>query len=182
VPPLRADPEIKAQLQHIRNALDDYRNVRPLKWTAAGVMVMVALAFMGVFYAPSFILTLLALSFLLWLFFHERRVLRSLRMPCLSCEGHISLYDEWVCGSCSRTHTNPMGLRGKTWAEVCPGKFCGVPHSVICPDCRKPIIFEDYAFGRSPDASAWLPGYPPVEATPAPAPLRPPRPIDEDLR
>jgi hypothetical protein len=166
VPPLKANPEIKAHLRDIRAALDEYRDVRPLKWTAAGVMVMVALAAIGVFYAPSLILALLALFYLLWSFFHERRRLRSLRMPCLHCEGHISLSDEWVCGRCSRTHRNPMGFRGHTWAEVCPGKYCGVPHSVICPDCREPIFFDDDGIEKYSDESAWLPGYPPSSKNP----------------
>jgi hypothetical protein len=172
VPPLKAYPEIKAQLQDIRNALEGCREGRKtLLWLAGST----ALTFL--IYTPVGLLALCLFALALWYFYRCRAYLRSLKgMPCLDCEGgHVLTFEPWVCGSCSRTHSG----KGPTWADACECKT--TPHSFICPECREPIIFDDYAFERSPDTSAWLPGYPPIIKKPNNE-KRVPRYIDKHLR
>ena len=172
---MKAYPEIKAQLRDIQDALQSYREMRKSLIWMAGAAALTLLI-----YKPVGLFGLALFGLTLWYFFRSREYLRSLRgMPCLDCVGpraHILTFEPWVCGSCSKTHSG----KRLTWADTCECK--ATQHSFICPECRKPIIFDDYRFERSPDTSAWLPGYPPVEATPAPPPLRPPRHIDKHLR
>jgi hypothetical protein len=179
VPPLKAYPEVQAHVASLRLYLDRYRYAHG--WFPWAVVIAPLLNLLLPWYIAALPLLIAAAA----MFYFERYCLAPIHaIHCRSGEGYISIYDDWVCGNCKKTHTKTIHLPWRrTWADECTGKFCGVPHSVICPSCRNPIIFDDYAFERSPDKSAWLPGYPPVEATPAPTPaLRPPRHIDKHLR
>jgi hypothetical protein len=175
VPPLKAYPEIKAQLHDIRAALEGCR-----EWRKALVSMAGATAFAFYAYIPLGLFALCVFARALWHFYRYRKWLQSLTgMPCLDCGREyyqFLTFDPWVCGSCSSTHSG----KGLTWADACECK--AVAHSFICPECRKPIIFDDYAFERSPDKSAWLPGYPPLLQEEPVIEVRPPRPIDEELR
>jgi hypothetical protein len=177
---LKAHPEVQARVALLRLYLDRYRYAYGwLPWTLPICFVLDA-------FFPIYI-TLLPLGIAMAaMFYYERYCLAPIHViHCHNCEGgYISLDDDWVCGNCKKTQTNTIHLPwGRTWAEVCKGKYCGVPHSVICPDCREPIIFDDYGVEKYPDESAWLPGHPPVEALPTPPlPPRPPRHIDKHLR
>jgi len=173
---LKAYPELKAQLQDLRAALHNYREGRKsLVWIAGATALALLI------YTPIGLLALCLFVLALWHLYRCLEYLRSLRgMPCLDCDterSHVLTFEPWVCGSCSRTHSG----KGPTWADACECK--STPHSFICPECREPIIFDDYAFERSPDQSAWLPGYPPLLQQEEPViEVRPPRPINEDLR
>jgi len=174
VPTLKANPEIKAQLRDVQDALEAYREwPKTLIWTAgAAALALLANTLLGLF-------ALCVFARALWYFFRSREYLRSLRgMPCLDCVGdraHVLTFEPWVCGWCSRTHSG----KGRTWADGCECK--AMPHSFICPECRNPIIFDDCAFERSPDKSAWLPGYPPIIKKPN-IEKRLPRHIDKHFR
>jgi hypothetical protein len=172
VPPLKAYPAMKAQLKNIRDALQGCREGQKTLIRLAGVT---AFAFLADIALGLLALYMFALA--LWYFYRCREWLRSLRgIVCRECErARVPIFEPWVCGSCSRTNRD----RRRTWADACECK--ATPHSFICPECRNPIIFDDYAFERSPDTSAWLPGYPPIIKKPNNE-KRLPRYIDKHFR
>ena len=101
---------------------------------------------------------------------------------CPSCS-QVPLSQEWVCGECHKTNKHVTWPTRKTFVEACRFSKCKkVPHSLICPICRQPILFVDDA---NPKTSAWLPGYPPpphVPEAPAEVEDRPPKRYTEHLR
>jgi hypothetical protein len=98
-------------------------------------------------------------------------------MPCPKCGCKTGIYASWVCGSCHTTHTHARFSR--SFFEPC--KNCkNSPHSLICPRCRDPIIFDGKAF--KPGHSAWCRGLPPVTAKPPVVQDRPPKRIRQHLR
>jgi hypothetical protein len=100
-------------------------------------------------------------------------------LHCPHCNSRTEIKHTWVCGMCHKEHLLWRIFWKYSFLETCAR--CGkVPHSLICFQCREPIIFDKNAF--APETSAWLPGCPPVALTAPEKPLERPRPIDEDLR
>ena len=102
-------------------------------------------------------------------------------LSCPMCSAVTRLDRYWVCGFCTFEHTTRHLLFNHTFVEKC-ARCPNTPHSLICFRCRKPSIFDQDVFSRSPTKSAWLPDSPPLSEAPPEKPMQPPRPIDDDLR
>jgi hypothetical protein len=105
------------------------------------------------------------------------------------CEGHNNAARqgalcEWVCGFCGKTHPRYGSFRfwRKTMLDECTCK--ARQHSLLCFRCHAPIVWDDDAFKRSPENSAWDPNYPPREKKPEPPARerRPPKMLKKHLR
>jgi hypothetical protein len=124
------------------------------------VDILTGLSFVYVGYAYALLLFGLLVYRLYRLYTDNHFLTACLQQP--RCGGGTDISAEWVCGHCHHTNRSRYLLpTGRTFLEAC--KECGsVPHSLICPKCRRPIIFYDEAFTKEPKKSAWLTGAPPV--------------------
>jgi hypothetical protein len=103
-------------------------------------------------------------------------------LACPHCRALTRLNHHWVCGVCTFEHTARHMLFGHTFVETCARPKCGAtPHSLICWNCREPIIFDESPF--KPETSAWLPDSPPRTQPPKPVVKdRPPKILKDHLR
>ena len=179
-----ADPTIRAHLENLRLFISRFRRSRiclllsvvivfPITVVLSGTTSLSATTLDYMFYVP-FCAAVAAL------FYYDFRFPKQF-IHCPSCS-RVHLSQEWVCGECHKTNKHVKWPTRKTFVEACRFSDCKkVPHSLICPKCREPILFTD---GANPKTSAWLPGYPPLPPepeTPAVAEYRPPKLVDEHL-
>ena len=180
-----ADPTIRAHLENVRVFISRYRRSYS-RWLPLSIVIGPPIAVL-LSLTPSFPVNLLDIVFygpfaatLTTLIYYITEFPKQ-RIHCPSCS-QIPLSHEWVCGACHRTNKHGAWPTRKTFAEACRFSDCKkVPHSIICPICRRPILFTD---GADPKTSAWLPGYPPpphVPEAPAEVEDRPPKRYTEHL-
>ena len=185
-----ADPTIKQHLENFRERVAHVQRIETVwRWCAGFVVFMILfyLAFgrpasWGIFYYSPVVLFGLVTVYSSYVGYK----LACEKIDCLDCTpsalSGAEILGNWVCGNCSKTN-QPHRYDFRKWRAVCERcKFCSqLPHSVICRNCREPILFVDDA---NPKTSAWVPGYPPpppVLETPAVAEARPPKRITEHL-
>jgi hypothetical protein len=188
------NPEIRQQYEAIRETLDRCRTKAQRYLWSLGVGMLLALV--AGLPEPSPIGGVFAVVG--WIAFSGGLLGLMLNIPCTSkiecfpcgaCgEGKIppcnNIWKTWVCGFCAKTHPGlaPINLWGATLVDPC--KKCDrLQHSIVCRECRAPIVWDEDGFRRQPNTSAWYLGSPPPPPEEPKAPEeRPPRPIDEDLR
>jgi hypothetical protein len=153
-----------------RETLDSYRlRARACVWAGGlGLTTAAILALTDPFPSagPIAILTFYAAGgamFYSW--FNLRRIDPITPFRC-ACEGYDDIEDNgiwrnWVCGFCGET--NDTGSPVSPWSisllDAC--KHCGEhQHSVLCWRCSAPIIWDESAYNRAPDNTAWYVGYP----------------------
>jgi hypothetical protein len=184
-------PIVRQRYQANREALERYRNTARLSLWAIGIAFGAAIVVAAVELAPVSIV-ILSLLFLIGApgglvgFFHSIHKLDKVgTLPCEACGedgrlGSNTVLASWVCGFCATTHPSISligTLTGTTLLDPC--KNCHQhQHSVICRNCRQPIIWNETAYRK--DTSAWYADSPPLEEKPPPPDTRPLL-IDEDL-
>jgi hypothetical protein len=183
-------PVLRKHYQESRETLERYRDRTPVCIWVIGFTFLGAM-FLRASGLPYLLVALLGVGVLIsavqyW--YHLRNQLEEATLWC-ECEGYenyasFKITDEWVCGFCGKTHP-PFNIRPsrQTFLDKCENVTCKErQHSIICFRCRQPVVWDEDAFRRRPNTSAWFPDYPPLPPEPVPVKDRPPRPIDEDLR
>jgi hypothetical protein len=182
-------PLLRKHYQETRETLQRYRDQAPLRIWVIVLSYPVAM-FLDASGMPWLVVLLLftvVMASAVHYFFHLREQVDEANVWC-ECEGYkdyarTPIVSEWVCGFCAKTHPAFKFLNSRhTFLDTCVN--CKArQHSIICFRCRQPVVWDEEAFRRRPDTSAWLPDYPPLPPEPEPVrESRPPRFIDEDLR
>jgi hypothetical protein len=190
---MKSDPTTRLEVERLRRKLAHFHTAkRIIIWIliilstytaliAAGATNLILLFFIfpdphlaiGVFLWVTYAAILVAIG-VIFLFLFQNHWLR-----CPYCGARTAIMHTWVCGSCDKEHSYCRTYWKHSFLEQC-ARCPNKPHSLICFNCREPVVFDDRTY--NPKTPAWLPDYPPVTPTPAPVEERPPKLYDEDLR
>jgi hypothetical protein len=184
------DPQVLAHYRRLRRPRVALRKLFPRAMLGmVGGIVSVYIAdyilseslFWGVLFAVvAIILFVPGFVFGIGLLYYLIKLCLEQPLQCAVCHAVNAPPYDWVCGFCHATHSYVKYFQHSYLLECRDCKR--LPHSLICSNCRHPIIFDPHAFHNSPKASAWYLDFPPVPEAPAKVGVSPPQHIDDDLR